>query len=168
MSTVTINRTPLPVRVDHEIQVSGHTIFPGYRWREAILYYLFGIWGDRLEVTYRPKISFGGVTLRLNVGARAYFAYGEHSGDCGGISAETEMLIVGCGQDEVEQGLIRFVKNDRIRVLVIGLPLRGIINLRKKERRGEYNVTAIGIPRNSDEAVPLLTATTLRAHDSHP
>ena len=50
----------------NHIQVSGITWFPPERWREAILYYLFGLWSNKGCVAYRPKIRFGSVVLRLD------------------------------------------------------------------------------------------------------
>ncbi|MBI2594641.1 MAG: hypothetical protein HYW38_00010, partial [Candidatus Colwellbacteria bacterium] len=64
--------------ISNDIQVSGSPSqeFPEARWREAILFYLFGVWADRQSVTYRPKISFGDITLRLDLAEGEYYAYG--------------------------------------------------------------------------------------------
>lgn len=132
--------------VNHDIQVGGWTHFPESRWREAILFYLFGVWADKEDVISRPKIIFGNVTLRLDLDAREYFAYGcSHDEQLPSFPKEAT-LMVGCSQDEVEQGLIRFVKNDRIKFLAICLPCQGRVELWKKEKRGQYGYTAYGIP----------------------
>lgn len=133
--------------VDNNVQVSGLTDFPELRWREAILYYLFGIWAGKEEVTDRPKIIFGTVTLRLDSEAREYFAYGRsHEESPHQRFREEEMVMVGSKQVEVEQGLIRFVKNDRIRLLTICLPCSGRVTLWKKERRSKYGLHSQDIP----------------------
>src|ERR1700685_4151166 len=59
---------------DTDIQVSGLRCFPESNWREAILYYLFGIWGNQGSVTYRPKIAFRSCTLRLDLEIGCYSA----------------------------------------------------------------------------------------------
>ncbi|MSR84903.1 hypothetical protein EXS71_00450 [Candidatus Uhrbacteria bacterium] len=111
-----------------EFQVSGLQCFPERRWRECFLHYLFGIWGGKSNVTYRPKIAFGNGGLRLDPGAREYWVYGTTVGANPPPHLGTEIpeghddppeIIVGCQQVEVEQALIRFVKNDRIQQLTI-------------------------------------------------
>lgn len=138
-----------------EIQVSGLDCFPGNRWREAILYYLNGIWADRECVTYRPKIHFGNVpkvdswqevVLRLDRSLGEYYAYGTSAERPPRECNREAILVVGCGQTEVEQGLIRFVKNNRIRQLWILLRGQEVICLFKTRERGFLGVSADGIP----------------------
>ncbi len=131
-----------------EIQVSGLLWFPEHRWREAILYYLFGIWENREEVMYRPKIHLGGITLRLNPSTGTYYAYGTSDDEeCGPWVGENgEELVVSCHQLEVEIGLIRFVKNDSIRTLLIRLEDGGEICLWKTRRRSRFGIDCRGIP----------------------
>ncbi|HYF10199.1 MAG TPA: hypothetical protein VD967_01160 [Candidatus Paceibacterota bacterium] len=128
----------------HEIQVSDLKVFPGNRWREAILCYLFGVWGDN-DVMHCPKIDFGGVTLRLE--HNRYFAYG--------TAPDTEPLTLGFLSEkldvdndkaEVEVGLASFVKNDKIRVFTIMLPDQGLLRFWKTERRGEYGCSGYRLP----------------------
>ncbi len=139
---------PLSDIVFNDIQVSGLTCFPRERWREAILYYLFGVWADKEHVIYRPKIAFGLVTLRLDTKAGGYYAYGQPEEKLPHPLPfrKEEKLVVRFEQAAVEVGLIRFVKNDRIKLLTIVLPNFGQLALWKKERRGQYGVTALGIP----------------------
>jgi hypothetical protein len=129
-----------------ELQVSGLRCFPENRWREAILYYLFGIWGNKKEVTYRPKINLGGVTLRLDHCVDAYYAYGfseeEYSRDGLGIGE----LSVGYQRLEVENGLIRFVKDDTIRALFINFANGGRLCIWKKSQRSRFGISCRGIP----------------------
>ena len=130
----------------HEIQVSGLTLFPMNRWREAILYYLFGVWGNRDNVMYRPKINFAGVSLRLDPVRRQYYLYGRPEvADVVPVMVDGEWRVLD-SQDEVETGLIRFVKNDEIKKFTIQFRDRSILILWKKEKRGEYGVHAYGIP----------------------
>ncbi len=135
-----------PWPADREIQVCGDTCFPEHRWREAFLYYLFGVWGNKQSVVYRPKMILGSITLRLWQKGQEYYAYGRpneepplHYGD------EAQELHVGHRQAEVEQALIRFVKNKALKVLVITLNL-GVVYLWKKRKNGEYGVSATGLP----------------------
>jgi len=131
------------------IQVSGYTNFPESRWREAILFYLFGMWGNRERVTYRPKISFGDITLRLGDGE--YYAYGHERVREEIPPLDSDDLVETSGkQTEVEVALIRFVKDDRIKQLRLRLPSVSddvaTLVLWKKTRRGEYGYAGIGLP----------------------
>lgn len=132
----------------NDIQVSGLVSqeFPESRWREAILFYLFGIWSSRQSVTYRPKISFGDITLRLDQLGGEYYAYGV-AGDIHDVPSVSEDARLGCGgqQAEVELALVRFVKNERIRMLTLKLD-SGLLCFWKKQRRGEYGMASWGIP----------------------
>lgn len=125
---------------NRDLQISGWTNFSENRWREAILFYLFGIWSEKEDVVYRPKIHFGTMCLCFDEDAGRYFAYGaspdwEVPQDLGGGLLITE----GCGRDEVEMSLVRFVKNDRIRILVISFGGGRYLRLWKDpERRGKY------------------------------
>ncbi len=136
-------------REDRDIQVSGRTGFPGSRWREAVLFYLFGIWGNREDVTYRPKIHFGDICLRLDRQSKEYYAYGHAEvPELTPITSSEETLFVRSGQNEVEIGLIRFVKDNRIKKLVLSLGPGGACQLLlwKKEKRSEYGVAGIRLP----------------------
>ncbi len=139
--------------VSNDIQVSGlpSQEFPEARWREAILFYLFGIWAGRESVTYRPKIILGDITLRLDPSEGVYYAYG--------ANIETLPLTLPAGerddhlvmrtwkQAEVEVALARFVKNDRIRWLTLQLQ-HGRLVLWKKPRRSQYGIAGVDIPRS--------------------
>jgi hypothetical protein len=105
----------------------GTKSFPERRWREALLYYLFGIWGEREDVMSNPLIELGGVTIRLNTNAGEYHADGTsiESLEDPHLSGEfsfNEVLLIGYEQELVENALVRFVKNNRIRVLHIEWP----------------------------------------------
>jgi len=134
----------------NEIQVGGLFSFPESRWREAILFFLFGIWSGKPEVVGRPKIIFGDLTLRLDAEAEEYFAYGRSYESLPLLIASLlskKHLSVGPRQAEVEQGLIRFAKNNRIKLLTIHAQGgQGIVYLWKKERRGAYGYTAMNVP----------------------
>jgi len=137
------------LNADRSLQISGNRTFEENRWREAILFYLFGIWSGKEDVTYRPKIHFGMMCLRLDPDTGQYFAYGaspdwEIPQDLGG-----ELLITdGCGKYEVEVSLARFVKNDRVRMLVISFGDGQFLRLWKDpDRRGKYGCNGT-VPRS--------------------
>jgi hypothetical protein len=152
------------------IQVSGRTDFPESRWREAILFYLFGVWGNRDNVTYRPKIHFGDITLRLNRQSGEYYAYGhaEAPEPSPSLRDSDELVSVSSGkQEEVEVALIRFVKNNRIKQLHLHFPeLRGgFLVLWKKDKRSEYGVEGIGLPYSWSTKGPIWTLEEYRTGD---
>lgn len=133
--------------IDNDLQVSGIFEFPESRWREAILFYLFGIWSEKLEVCDRAKITFGTVTLRLDDRNSEYYAYGRpHEVYPHQLFRDEETNSIGCEQVIVEYGLIHFVKSNRIKVLLINFPDGGQLQLWKKERRGQYGYGARDIP----------------------
>ena len=140
--------------ISNDIQVSGlpSQEFPESRWREAILFYLFGIWTNRQSVTYRPKINFGDITLRLDPSGGEYYEYGhaEVPQDVPPLGPD-DLVETSGRQADVEVALIRFVKNDRIKQLRLGVVCdqkvrRAQLVLWKKARRGEYGYAGIGLP----------------------
>ena len=130
-----------------DIQVSGFECFEENRWREAILSYLFGVWGNLKGVMYRPKMMFGGITLRLHQSAGEYYAYGPktHEDPPAVRRLEEHLVLKTWEQPEVEVALARFVKDNGLRQLT--LPFRhGELRLWKKSQRGQYGIEAIGLP----------------------
>jgi len=138
-----------------ELQVSGLKVFEAHRWREAILHYLNGVWGNRQEVMYRPKIhfstpsttnEFAHVTLRLDPRSRTYWLEGIPPIDedrSPRFNAEQTIVVAEPGkQTDVEQGLIRFVRDNRIKLFILNLGSEGELRLWKSERRAELNVSA--------------------------
>ena len=145
-----------------DIQVSGLTNFSESRWREAILYYLFGIWGNRSDVTYRPKISFGDIWLRLHSSNGRYYAYGhEEIFEPVPALGNDDLVETSDEQARVEVALIRFVKNDKIKQLRLRFPSVSndtcVLVLWKKTRRGEYGVASLGLPYSWCSDGPLWT-----------
>ena len=140
--------------VSNDIQVSGlpSQEFPESRWREAILFYLFGIWSGRESVMYRPKIGFGDITLRLALGDGEYYAYGTPNEELPAehpIGERDDHIVVrSWKQADVEVALARFVKDDRIKWLTLSFRYSGRLVLWKKLRRGQYGITATDIPRS--------------------
>lgn len=132
------------------IQVSGNTCFETGEWRKAILYYLFGVWEDRQNVMYRPKISFKRVTLFLGVNSGTYLACGETTTVEPAVPTNTSSVLrVGCSQMEVEYALVKFVKNNNLRMLIIHLD-EGELRFTKGHARSDLTIWASGIPTFMD------------------
>lgn len=108
------------------IQVSGRKNFDGHFWHNAILHYLECIWKGDDAVLYRPKINFFGTTLRLNKEKGVYYVYDgnivEPMATVVSEAKETERIFVQNSKSDVEVGLISFIKNKRIKELVIQFP----------------------------------------------
>ena len=131
------------------IQVSGAQCFDGSRWREAILYYLFGMWKNDTAVTHRPKIAFGDIMLRL-IGD-SYVLYGISTDDSARAPiVDGKMVITNGEQNDVEVGLARFVKDNSIRQLAISLGDGGSLILSKGESRGELLAWATCLATNAE------------------
>ncbi len=129
-----------------EIQVAGHRCFEGKRWREAILYYLNGIWSDDLFIAGRPKLAIDGITLSLVSGK-----YSIYDNGCTPIMSLEEIDFGGCiplpepDQDAVEIALVRFVKDNHARNLAI-IFREGVLFLSKGRNRGNLIVAASKLP----------------------
>jgi len=135
-----------------DIQVSGNTAYEGSQWREAILAYLGGVWSGDVSVTNRQKLNFNNTTIRLG-GDGKYYAYFVLEPDFGSIHVEfskpAELLVVmDATENDVESGLIRFVRNNKIRQLALmfkGVSPEGMILLTKGQKRSELHITTYGL-----------------------
>lgn len=155
-----------------EIQVSGLKAFDGNQWRNAFRHFLFGIWGNKPEVTYRPKIGFTDVdgkhvTLRLYEDFKkprepVYLAYAPTdripTGGCE-LPTTPDNLIDAHSimQFNIEGQLIRFLENNTVTTLVIHFPGRSEHKLmfqKDPNERGFLDITTFGgtMPKDADEA----------------
>lgn len=138
--------------------LSGRRVFDQSQWRQAILFYLNEIWMHNAS-DYRvggdmPSITFDNVTVQLDLSPPDpfYFAYGPLSQTPiedfqTKSNSPRELCIVPFGQLQVENGLIRFVKNDRIGILTILLPGQcSQVSLYKRDKRGEFRVGMQNVP----------------------
>lgn len=130
-----------------QIQVSGSRCFNGSLWREAILFFLNGIWSGDDFINSRPKIYINNTTMKLgsNMGPNPYPRYYADIQDNGKRPQvkDSEIFVVHQPtQAEVENGLIKFVKNNQIRMLVIMFPESGPLFFTKGHKRSELYITA--------------------------
>jgi hypothetical protein len=139
-----MTQTALGNRVE-SIQVAGGEVFEGSRWREAILFYLNGIWSNDVAVTHRPKINFNKTVLRRD-GERyiGYYSLDPDSGDRPPVADKDVFVIPEPTRAEIENGMIRFVKNNQIRQLGICFEGKGAIVLTKGHKRSELFVCTMG------------------------
>ena len=131
------------------VEVAGR-IFQESHWREAILYFLHGMWSANPEVTNKSSITFAGVTMRLDVGTKKYWCFVRPmmstSLDSESSNPQIELhdgdtLEVRDDYNDVEMGMMRFVKNDDIGCLTIRFYYNGSessLSLHKTSKRGEY------------------------------
>ena len=144
-SQTAISSTQTFHHVPKHIQVSGMKCFGENRWREAIMYFLFGIWGNKPEVMCRSKIRIGHITLLLLPSDGTYLACGASAEDAPWEVGE-DCLTVSDRQLEVENGLIRFVKDDSIRTLFINIGSIGQVCLWKHMQRARLGIACRHIP----------------------
>ncbi len=150
MTTETENALE-PVR---SIQIAGSRTFLGHLWRDAITIYLNGIWQGNEEISHRPKIVLNGIGLRLH--GETYVGYlssSEYLPTERPRVADKDLLVIPQPtQAEVENGLIRFVRNSQIRQLGICFPdSGGVIAFTKGLKPGNLFITAEGsIPTFDD------------------
>lgn len=129
------------------IEVAELYEYPESRWRQAILRFLFGIWSGDPTVTCRPELRIGNVTLRLF--NERYVAFGSVEGDeVPPTIPITQSLLVGDRKADAEVALVRFVKDDRIKMvnLVLGNNKDRYLAIWKKDRRGEFGFWVKNIP----------------------
>ncbi len=131
------------------LYTSGGKEFAEDRWRDCILHFLRGLWSGDLDVACRPRIHFGEITLRLDEERGEYFAYGTSFETAAPDVADHEMIHALGSRLEVQHGLVCFVSNDRIKLLVIHLRV-GTVCLWKKPWRSRFGISAHGIPSNVD------------------
>lgn len=151
ISPISATRDVLPAA--RELQVSGLQTFSEDRWRDCVLYFLNGMWSDKSEVIYRPKLNLGEITLRFDDEKDEYFAYGRPIETEHPAFSIVETLTVSYARMAVEQGLARFVRNDRLKLLVILLRDGGEVRLWKKQRRSRFGITCKAIPRYMEEVM---------------
>ena len=136
----------------HEVRVGNHdrAVFAENHWREAILHYLFGMWSGKRIFSDEQRISFGDVTLALDPCERLYDISGKGERDevDYNIRCSDNTLCVSNTRQDVEQGLIRFAKNPKIRALLISVVECGCERvclcpsfcIWKKNNKGQYGV----------------------------
>lgn len=129
------------------LQVSGLENFERSEWFRAIIYYLRGIREGHESVTYRPKIDFGGVVLRLNPGAGRYYAYGVAPDEEVPSFPANRIGRVGCGKSEVEEALTRLVDGE-LGLLTIEFTPGSTMSLWEKGQ--DFGCHAVGIPTHRE------------------
>ena len=128
---------------EHEIQVSGNENFPANEWQEAIRYYLDGVRTNNEAVMYRPKIFFGGLTLRREGDHYTVKEVGAGNPDViTPLFTGPSVLHATCDTGQVEQGLERLVESRHLRMLVIAFAEGSTMSLWKKED-GTYGIHAV-------------------------
>ena len=129
---------------DYKVRV-GKKVFPMSRWREAILYYLFGIWSGDPKFRKNPEIRFGNLTLTLytrdcrvpeKTDAFSIEGFSPSVGNTGGYGNYT--LYIGSSRLEVMDALARFAKDPYLAQVIIDFEDGAHLAFFRKERRGEY------------------------------
>lgn len=136
------------------IHVSGTHSFTETRWREAILFFVFGILSERREVLRNPMISFFGHVIKLER-SLVYLEGYRLSEDVVGIPDNENITdLIGMGRGVVIHTthhlepntavvfltLIKFAKCSKVRVLLINFGGTVWFRLQKGEKRGELEV----------------------------
>ncbi|MGE5392576.1 MAG: hypothetical protein ACM3NH_02435 [Candidatus Saccharibacteria bacterium] len=137
----------LGVKKGKTIEVAALEEFPESRWRQAMLRFLFGIWSGDSVLCARPEIFIQGVTLRLF--NNRYVAFGAATSfEEPPVVPIGESLLTTDRKADVEVALMRFVKNDRIKMVTLSLGQNHdrFLAFWKKERRGEFGFWVKGIP----------------------
>lgn len=148
----------------NEVEVSRYRKFHDSHWREAILCYLFGMWRGDSDMTMRSWIAFDRPDLRITLrrNENRYFAY--YAGVKPFAHEETcfvpdDSIVVLSAAPDVEVGLVKFVKNNRVQQLTIVFPYekglrmsagnhampRPELRFQKTERRGDLLISARGL-----------------------
>ena len=142
------------------MQVAGLQCYPTNRWRDALMAFLMGIWGDYSNVMYRPKIDLGPACLRLDPDQKTFTLSG-HNPHPGNGSWElplddaqkarnerTWVADAGKTGDMVQtmDQLVRFVKDPARLRLVLMFPTGQVLVLTKGRKRGDLDVTYIELP----------------------
>lgn len=96
----------------YNVQVSGFEVFAHRDWRKAIGFFLAGLAREDFRVTYRPKIAFGTIELRLDVEKGRFRANGYDYLPPENPPAldENEVARVSADRTAVQMALHRFVE----------------------------------------------------------
>ena len=121
--------------------------FEPYDWKQALTHYLSGVWRG---LTHNAMLQFifadSHVALHLNAATGEYAASGAAQS---GYMKTGHCLQVSNARAEVEQGLIRFLRDDTIRQLEIVLTVCSGVLLSKAENG--LRVEAIGTSSKQPE-----------------
>ena len=111
-----------------DIQISGLRVFPRGEWRNAILHYLTGVWAGHNNVTYRPKVCWSEAGFsRMPVEDDSdltplfyeLYAGDEAFGRTPPFVMEEQTIRVSAERLQLEAALVRFVRNDKLMMLVV-------------------------------------------------
>ena len=139
------------------ISFPGSDTYDGSEWREAILAFLNKVWsGDKLlTLPNQQRIAINKTTIQLGrvfqrYGDREYFAYYVSEPDDTPLphtllSDQSAYKIRGCEQNVIEIGLVRFVRDNKMRELWLQFRT-GMIVLTKGQARSELFISTRDIP----------------------
>lgn len=123
--------------------------FGGNVWREAVLSFLYGIWSSDKTIVNNPIIQFNNTVLRWH--EERYVGYhsplGRDPENHPGHGGKDVWIVVDAKRQDVEYGLIRFVKDNTLRHLIILQIMDGKdagVILSKGRKRGELFVGISG------------------------
>jgi len=126
----------------HSIHVVGSQTYPGENWREAIISYLNGIWSGKTDLR---GLYFNNTCVRLSKTGGEYYLYFRHEQDGPEpqnlAACETVWAVSYPALNDMEIGLIRFVRNNSIRQLVLTFPGVGNMTLTKGQKRSELFIS---------------------------
>lgn len=126
------------------IQVSGLNWYARHEWRMALELYMGGVWSDDNQIMYRPKVCWEEAGFRLHPEAGVYASCARSEAlnrQMPDVPPE-HTLTTGCAQSEFESAIMRFVRNDRIWMLVVNFPERTLYFWKKANQRGFLGIAA--------------------------
>lgn len=129
------------------IRILENRNFIGSDWREAILTFLNGVWSDHIVINHPAEICFNNIRLQLGQNNEYYVYFlverdGTNFNATAPYNRDAMYIVSYPSANDVEAGLIRFVRNNKIRQLVIGFPGVGRVTLTKDQKRGSLFVSA--------------------------
>jgi hypothetical protein len=120
----------------YKIWIFGDGSYPMHRWREAVLKYLFRGWKlGQVD----GELAFGNIRLIRDGALDMYRVYGKSESSPPNGYVGSYSLRVDATRNEVEVGLVRFVKDWHLGRLEIRFATETLI-LSKRERPSEYDV----------------------------
>ncbi len=127
--------TPHPDSVLVEAIRTPQYVFKPGKWRAAILHFLFEVWSGNDE--FKHSITIDSAVLTLDPTTHQYMLQSvslvTHNPTLTEATADNS-LAVSNNQLDVQDGLVRFVKNTKIKTLLIRFPGNGILILEKARK----------------------------------
>src|SRR4051812_714044 len=113
---------------DNIMIAKGEKEFEGRLWKEAVRYFLLAMLCEDPAVMANPEIIFGDLALVFEPTTKRYWAYGSGSEEeVPNHYFEQEVIRVDPTQETFERGLLRFISDNRKKMITVRFDDGGVM-----------------------------------------